>query len=80
MSASLVGSEMCIRDRPTTFGSCDGWRRTLSALRISGGAGGAPAMVHNADDADPKTALPLYCELFGGFAWLYAGSGALRQF
>eukprot|EP00969_Alexandrium_andersonii_P221870 9798754-Alexandrium_andersonii.AAC.1 len=30
MSASLVGSEMCIRDRSTTFSAC---RRPLRSLR-----------------------------------------------
>eukprot|EP00969_Alexandrium_andersonii_P077876 3434873-Alexandrium_andersonii.AAC.1 len=38
MSASLVGSEMCIRDRPSSMPSVDGWL-TLASFAVAGTEG-----------------------------------------
>eukprot|EP00969_Alexandrium_andersonii_P172508 7625734-Alexandrium_andersonii.AAC.1 len=45
MSASLVGSEMCIRDRPCAGGA----HRSLSHRRCSGGSMASP---HSGDSVD----------------------------
>eukprot|EP00969_Alexandrium_andersonii_P192387 8497929-Alexandrium_andersonii.AAC.1 len=56
MSASLVGSEMCIRDRPRTDARAPPARaarnETLRCPQVSPGHSGRPCLLYTSDAAD----------------------------